>query len=73
MGRKVKAGAGRGEGAPGREGGAVVGRCSELLQAPERMTPLVSCGTGGHWAFAESCRENTRDTAVGFCRGVVVA
>lgn len=58
----------------------MVGGCSELLQVPETMTFLVSRGTVGHWAFAESSRENIRDSAVGLCRsqtrldgGVVVA
>lgn len=46
----------------------MVGGCSELLQAPETMTFLVSCGTVGHWAFAESSRENIRDATVGLCR-----
>lgn len=42
--------------------------CFELLQVPERMTPLVFNSIVGHWAFAESSRENTRDASVGFLR-----
>lgn len=40
----------------------------ELLQDPEKMTPLVSCGTVGHRAFAEGFRGNIRNVAEGLHR-----
>lgn len=71
----VEEGQGRGEGSPGKDEGSpgrkeetVVGRRSVLLQAPERMTSLVSCGSVGHWAFAESSRDNITHAAVDLCR-----
>ena len=68
MRRRIQAGAWQRWRPSGGEGGAGMWDVFEMLQATEKVTLLISCGTADLWVFALSSQENIRNIALGLHR-----
>ena len=66
--RRIQAGAWQRWRPSGGKTGSGMWDVFEMLQAPEKVTLLISCGTVDLWAFALSSQENIRNIALGLHR-----